>query len=763
MITPRRHWLVVVLGSLLGAGGAFGQCDPQWQAGGWQVGSAAQVLATTTWDPDGPGPFPEQLVVAGDFHQAGPIPVSNIAAWDGVSWRALGAGFDAPVRAVAVFNGELYACGEFTRSGSTQTGPLARWTGSTWVPTVSPLTGTLTSLTVFRSELIVGGYLPNGGQNADSIGGWNGSSWRIIGGACSGCQALAVYNDRLIAAAGSCVKSWDGTTWTSITSGISFYWQFPNVYAMTVFNGHLILSADVALGNSISGEHGILQWDGVSWARLGTTAVYAPGLQVVGGSLYAAGTFVGGPNQGFHVSRWNGSQWEVAGMQFQGQGGAYPSTVGAFQNRLVAGGFFQAVDGVAANAVAILGPQLWEPLGPGVTMASGAGINVLAEWNGELYAGGTFAAAGAGTAIALARRSTSGGWQALGSGLGYRYRASVFALVGFENRLIVGGEFETAGGLSAPGVAAWDGDNWSAMGQGLPNQVYAFAVFNGKLIAGGNFSTFAGAPSDYLAQWDGTQWSALPGPGFDGAVTTLAVHQGELFVGGAFSNLPFNGTRGLVRWDGATWRSPGSGMSAPKRLLSTGTDLYAAGSIDTNPNYTVQGIARWNGTGWTTTGTATSSAGYVATYALESVGGDIIVGGAFTYIDGVQASNIARWDGSFWHPVGSGISGDDGVYSARVSALTLFRGSLVAGGIFRTAGGAPSQYLAQWGPGGPACYANCDCSQTSPVLTAADFTCFLNRFALSDQYANCDGSNALPALNVNDFMCFLNAFAAGCP
>ncbi len=62
-----------------------------------------------------------------------------------------------------------------------------------------------------------------------------------------------------------------------------------------------------------------------------------------------------------------------------------------------------------------------------------------------------------------------------------------------------------------------------------------------------------------------------------------------------------------------------------------------------------------------------------------------------------------------------------------------------------------------------ACYANCDGSTGAPPLTAADFMCFMDRFAAGDPYANCDASTVPPALNVGDFICFLNRFAAGCP
>jgi hypothetical protein len=57
------------------------------------------------------------------------------------------------------------------------------------------------------------------------------------------------------------------------------------------------------------------------------------------------------------------------------------------------------------------------------------------------------------------------------------------------------------------------------------------------------------------------------------------------------------------------------------------------------------------------------------------------------------------------------------------------------------------------------CYANCDGSTGSPVLTANDFACFLNSYATGESYADCDGVGGLTA---NDFSCFLNAYATGC-
>jgi hypothetical protein len=62
-------------------------------------------------------------------------------------------------------------------------------------------------------------------------------------------------------------------------------------------------------------------------------------------------------------------------------------------------------------------------------------------------------------------------------------------------------------------------------------------------------------------------------------------------------------------------------------------------------------------------------------------------------------------------------------------------------------------------PAPPTCYANCDASSGAPLLTANDFSCFLNAYANNQSYANCDGAGGLTA---NDFQCFLNSYANGC-
>ena len=70
------------------------QCANVWLPGQPHQGPDGQVMALTRWDPDGPGPLPERLVVGGAFRAAGGTPANCIACWDDATgtWTAMGSG-----------------------------------------------------------------------------------------------------------------------------------------------------------------------------------------------------------------------------------------------------------------------------------------------------------------------------------------------------------------------------------------------------------------------------------------------------------------------------------------------------------------------------------------------------------------------------------------------------------------------------------------------------------------------------------------------
>ena len=123
----------------------------------------------------------------------------------------------------------------------------------------------------------------------------------------------------------------------------------------------------------------------------------------------------------------------------------------------------------------------------------------------------------------------------VGSGIGDGRRSShVTALTVYDSKLIAGGCFTTAGGVTADYIAAWDGSSWSALGSGTGSPGLALTVYDGKLIAGGDFKTAGGVAAIDIAAWDGSSWSAL-GSGVNELVFALTVYDGKLIAGGPFT------------------------------------------------------------------------------------------------------------------------------------------------------------------------------------------------------------------------------------
>lgn len=215
--------------------------------------------------------------------------------------------------------------------------------------------------------------------------------------------------------------------------------------------------------------------------------------------------------------------------------------------------------------------------------------------------------------------------------------------------------------------------------------VLALSVFRGELIAGGEFTTADSQPIPVIARWDGTQWRALSGR-VHNAVRALSIFEGDLVVGGSATP----NTYGTARWDGTTWSQVGTGSG------STGA------------------------------------------YALTVYNGSLIAAGISSHFDGVAAERIARWNGVSWQPMGAGM---DTTGSSRVSALTVFRGALIAGGTFLTAGDNVSAYWARWRDACPRGDLNCD-----GAVNNFDIDSFVLAIVDSEAYAaefpGCDFLNA---------------------
>lgn len=197
-----------------------------------------------------------------------------------------------------------------------------------------------------------------------------------------------------------------------------------------------------------------------------------------------------------------------------------------FNGKLIIGGQFDGMNGqVAPNILAWDGGTGVDDLG--VPMPS-ARVNALMRFgNGVVFGGLGFSDYrkvfywNGDTTIALG---------SLGSG-------SIACFAEFNGDLFVGGSFTTMDGLTVNQIARWDGIAWSALGNGLNNTVQAMAVHDGSLFIGGLFTATSDGAQELLriARWDGTALHPL-NSGLDHGVTELFDMPDALWVAGYFNS-----------------------------------------------------------------------------------------------------------------------------------------------------------------------------------------------------------------------------------
>ncbi len=68
-----------------------------------------------------------ELYAGGDFITADGSPANHIAKWNGTSWSTLGTGTDTTVWSLAVYNSDLYVGGEFQNAGGNPAKYIAKW------------------------------------------------------------------------------------------------------------------------------------------------------------------------------------------------------------------------------------------------------------------------------------------------------------------------------------------------------------------------------------------------------------------------------------------------------------------------------------------------------------------------------------------------------------------------------------------------------------------------------------------------------------
>jgi hypothetical protein len=365
------------------------QC-PGWQGGmGGTNGYLPNAPRTAVeWDPDGTGPQPSRIVTGGSWNYSG----RRVLAWDAMSWTSLGEMTSgSSVEALAVYEGSVIA-GAASQS-STSADAVYRWNGVDWQQ-MGSLGGTVRALCVFNGELYASGSFP---YILSSVAKWTDSQWLPVGNVAGTSFALAAHDGELItagiiSAAGNPgtynVLQWDGQSWQSLGEGFD---ALPR--ALTVFDGCLVVGGDFqnSAGTPVAR---VAQWDGSAWAPMGSgfNNGLCLGLAVFSGELFACGTFdSSGTNQLSEVARWNGAEWVGLEGGMSSASSRVSAMLPAHGHLFAFGDFFRAGVNAGPHAARWNG-STWLSVAQGIDAESypEAGVHALLGFDGELVAAGSF-------------------------------------------------------------------------------------------------------------------------------------------------------------------------------------------------------------------------------------------------------------------------------------------------------------------------------------------------------------------------------------
>jgi trimeric autotransporter adhesin len=508
------------------------------------------------------------IVAGGDFTSAGDVAASRIAVWSSESWSPLGRGLDLSVNCLAVMpNGHLVAGGAFFNR-------IASWNGSAWIQLGKGLGGgNVESLAVMANgELIAAGYIYS----------------RDIGDVRS-------------------IASWDGASWAALGYGIRSSRTIPGtVYALkTLLSGEVIVAGEFSMAGGTQANR-VTRWDGSSLTPLGqgcNSTVHTLAAKP-NGDLIAGGRFsLAGGSSANRIAMWDNSSWSPLGPLSES---GLNSSVFALATRangdvFAEGSFTANVSGdVSINGIARWNGLSWSPLGSGLTWTTAltpvCDLAVLP--NGDVVAAGSFTSAGGVAGTSYIARWDGTSWFPLGTGLDN----TVNALAVMPNGdLIAGGLFRKAGGVVVNSVARWNGSVWTPLGLGVTSfviaaQVDAIAVMpNGDLVVGGQFEKAGGSPAKSIARWNGSSWATLgTGLASDSLVfvNALAVTQsGELIVGGSFTN-----SGGVIAGNWGRWTDSGIPWVArnpPTTAIESGQTLVLSSACASGYDFAGPVAVEW--------------------------------------------------------------------------------------------------------------------------------------------------------------------------
>jgi len=336
-------------------------------------------------------------------------------------------------------------------------------------------------------------------------------------------------------------------TWSPVDSGC-YLGSFWAGYADSINDLLYVGGSFDSCGTNFLPSAGFADWNGTSWTDL------------------TGGTHVFGGDWTYCITKYNGDIYhgELFGSVFNGAPQSAATRVvkmnsdvycmAVFNHDLYIGGSFTNIL-IGGNVktkylgIAYWDGSKWNQLDEGLRAVSGnAIVKALYVWNNKLYVGGRFDSAGKIACHNLAAWDGSS-WQSIDNGVTYSNNKSamITALGGYNGSLVVGGKFDKAGSVSANNFVSYSGTSWNNMGLTLNNEADAFQTYNGDLYVGGQFKY--GSNFSEVVRYNNNQWITMGKDQWHGdRVSALVDWRGSLYVLGRFSKVNGISVDNIAAW-----------------------------------------------------------------------------------------------------------------------------------------------------------------------------------------------------------------------
>jgi hypothetical protein len=281
----------------------------------------------------------------------------------------------------------------------------------------------------------------------------------------------------------------------------------------------------------------------------------------------------------------------------------------------------------------------------------------------------------------------------------------VNAIVPTSHGIYIGGYFTHAGGALRSSVAELDSANAAArtwqsdLGPALTGAVgtaFSLALYQNRLMVGGSFNSVAGAPHTGLAQVDTSTGAPVAGwtCNVGGNVQCMLVRGTTVYVGGGLTDVGGQSRSNIGALNGTTgaalaWNPNVAGV-AVDALAAQNDTLYIAGDYSQVAGQSRVCLAAVSATSGAIMGWSPTAFGPVRALVVD--GSSLIVGGEFGFLNGQPKAFLARLD-RFTGATGTGLPVPDDL----VLALAADAGTLHIGGRFGKLDANPAANLARIG------------------------------------------------------------------